>query len=105
MPQKEESVTVVAYHGQSHVVYVGRESGSYTATDDATVPLETRTTTTAASTIPMPCAPVPRTGPALVGQKAHREQRRVVSLHAVLYVPYRSNECHIDLTSAPGKVH
>jgi ketosteroid isomerase-like protein len=34
---------VVAYHGQSHVVFAGRETGSYTATDGTAVPLEIRT--------------------------------------------------------------
>jgi ketosteroid isomerase-like protein len=35
---------VVAYRGQSHAVFAGREKGSYTAPDGTTVPLEIRTT-------------------------------------------------------------
>lgn len=35
---------VVAYHGQSHAVFAGRETGSYTAPDGTAMPLEIRTT-------------------------------------------------------------
>jgi len=35
---------VIAYYGGAHALYAGRESGSYTAADGATVPLEIRTT-------------------------------------------------------------
>jgi ketosteroid isomerase-like protein len=35
---------VVAYYGQSHAVFAGRERGSYTAPDGTTMPLEIRTT-------------------------------------------------------------
>ncbi len=34
---------VIAYHGQSHAVFAGQETGSYTAADGTTVPLEIRT--------------------------------------------------------------
>jgi ketosteroid isomerase-like protein len=35
---------VVAYHGQSHAVFAGRETGSYTTADGRTTPLQIRTT-------------------------------------------------------------
>jgi ketosteroid isomerase-like protein len=35
---------VVAYYGETHAVFAGRETGSYTAPDGATVPLEIRST-------------------------------------------------------------
>jgi ketosteroid isomerase-like protein len=35
---------VIAYHGQGDAVFAGRETGSYTAPDGRTIPLEIRTT-------------------------------------------------------------
>jgi ketosteroid isomerase-like protein len=35
---------VVAYRGQGHAVFAGRETGSFTAPDGTTIPLEIRTT-------------------------------------------------------------
>jgi ketosteroid isomerase-like protein len=35
---------VIAYDGESHALFAGRETGSYTGTDGAPVPLEIRTT-------------------------------------------------------------